>query len=83
MRLMGLEIGGLESVLQSTFAKKPAVVASNIDAAQAGYDYAQANFRPLAAQLQPTDQKWPRPRATTCSPWAPRWPAASSTSRTR
>ena len=58
MRLMGLEIGGLESVLQSTFAKKPAVVASNIDAAQAGYDYAQANFRSLATQLQPTDQKW-------------------------
>lgn len=58
MRLMGLEIGGLESVLQSTFAKKPAVVASNIDAAQAGYDYAQANFRPLATQLRPTGQKW-------------------------
>ncbi len=58
MHLMGLEIGGLESVLQSTFAKKPAVVASNIDAAQAGYDYAQANFRSLATQLQPTDQKW-------------------------
>ena len=58
MRLMGLEIAGLESVLQSTFAKKPAVVASNIDAAQAGYDYAQANFRSLATQLQPTDQKW-------------------------
>ncbi len=58
MRLMGLEISGLESVLQSTFAKKPAVVASNIDAAQAGYDYAQANFRALATQLQPTDQKW-------------------------
>ena len=58
MHLMGLEISGLESVLQSTFAKKPAVVASNIDAAQAGYDYAQANFRSLATQLQPTDQKW-------------------------
>ena len=25
----------------------------------------------------------PRRRATTCSPWAPRWPAASSTWRTR
>ena len=58
MQLMGLETRGLESVLQSTFAKKPAVVASNIDAAQAGYDYAKANFRALATQLQPTDQKW-------------------------
>ena len=58
MQLMGLEIGGLESVLQSTFAKKPAVVASNIDAAQAGYDYAKANFRSLPTQLRPTDQKW-------------------------
>ena len=58
MQLMGLETSGLESVLQSTFAKKPAVVASNIEAAQAGYDYAKANFRALATQLQPTDQKW-------------------------
>ena len=58
MRLMGLEIGGLESVLQSTFAKKPAVVASNIEAAQAGYDYAAANFTPLATRLQPTGQQW-------------------------
>lgn len=58
MRLMGLEIGGLESVLRTTFAKKPAVVASNIEAAQAGYDYAAANFTPLATRLRPTDQQW-------------------------
>lgn len=58
MRLMGLEIGGLESVLRTTFAKKPAVVASNIEAAQAGYDYAAATFTPLATRLRPTDQQW-------------------------
>ncbi len=58
LQLMGLEIAGLESVLQSTFAKKPDVVAKNIDAARAGFEYAAANFQPLPAQLEPTDQKW-------------------------
>jgi 2-oxoglutarate ferredoxin oxidoreductase subunit alpha len=58
IQLMGLDISGLESVLQTTFAKKPAVVESNIAAAQAGYDYAAANFTPHATQLQATDQKW-------------------------
>ena len=58
IQLMGLEISGLESVLQSTFAKKPAVVESNIAAAQAGFDYAAANFTPPATQLQATDLKW-------------------------
>ncbi len=58
LQLMGLEIAGLESVLQSTFAKKPEVVAKNIDAARAGFEYAAANFQPLPAQLEPTDQKW-------------------------
>ena len=58
MHLMGLELGGLESVLESTFAKKPAVVKTNIEAAQAGHAYAAANFKPLATQLKPTDQKW-------------------------
>ena len=58
LQLMGLEMSGLESVLQTTFAKKPDVVAKNIDAARAGFEYAAANFEPLPAQLEPTDQKW-------------------------
>jgi 2-oxoglutarate ferredoxin oxidoreductase subunit alpha len=58
MRLMGLDFAGLESVLASTFAKKPQVVNVNVDAARAGYEYAAAHFRPLARQLRQTDQKW-------------------------
>jgi 2-oxoglutarate ferredoxin oxidoreductase subunit alpha len=58
MRLMGLEFSGLESVLESTFAKKPQVVKVNVDAAKAGYDYASANFKPLFKQLQPTKAEW-------------------------
>ena len=57
MRLMGLEISGLESVLETTFAKKPAVVKSNIEAAQAGYTYATEHFEVLPITLQPTDKK--------------------------
>jgi len=56
--LMGLDFRGLESVLESTFAKKPHVVKVNMEAAKAGYDYAAAHFTPLSAQLQPTSQKW-------------------------
>src|SRR5262245_15246718 len=40
IQLMGLDFAGLESVLASTFAKKPKVVQVNVDAAKAGYDYA-------------------------------------------
>ena len=58
LRLMGLDFAGLESVLQSTFAKKPQVVQSNRDAARAGYDYAAANFKPIATPLQRSDQQW-------------------------
>jgi 2-oxoglutarate/2-oxoacid ferredoxin oxidoreductase subunit alpha len=58
IRLMGLDFKGLESVLESTFAKKPHVVKVNVEAAKAGYDYAAANFTPLFKQLQQTDQKW-------------------------
>jgi 2-oxoglutarate ferredoxin oxidoreductase subunit alpha len=56
--LMGLDFRGLESVLESTFAKKPHVVKINMEAAKAGYDYAAAHFKPLPAQLQQTNQKW-------------------------
>ena len=58
IRLMGLDFAGLESVLESTFAKKPQVVKVNVEAAKAGYDYAAAHFKPLSKQLQQTSQKW-------------------------
>jgi 2-oxoglutarate ferredoxin oxidoreductase subunit alpha len=56
--LMGLDFRGLESVLESTFAKKPQVVKINMEAAKAGYDYAAAHFTPLPAQLRQASQKW-------------------------
>jgi 2-oxoglutarate ferredoxin oxidoreductase subunit alpha len=56
--LMGLDFRGLESVLESTFAKKPQVVKINLEAAKAGYDYAAAHFTPLPAQLRQASQKW-------------------------
>jgi len=58
IQLMGLEFSGLESVLESTFAKKPQVVKTNMEAAKAGYDYAAAHFTPLSQQLQQTSQQW-------------------------
>jgi 2-oxoglutarate ferredoxin oxidoreductase subunit alpha len=58
LRLMGLDFAGLESVLKTTFAKKPQVVAANVAAARAGYDYAAQNFPALPRQLSPTNQKW-------------------------
>lgn len=57
-RLLGLEFSGLESVLATTFAKKPNVVAANVTAARAGYDYAAQHFRPFARPLPRTLQKW-------------------------
>jgi 2-oxoglutarate ferredoxin oxidoreductase subunit alpha len=58
IQLMGLDFTGLESVLESTFAKKPQVVKTNVEAAKAGYDFAAANFKPLPRQLQRNSQKW-------------------------
>jgi 2-oxoglutarate/2-oxoacid ferredoxin oxidoreductase subunit alpha len=58
IQLMGLDFSGLESVLASTFARKPQVVTTNVDAARAGYEYAGAHFRPLAQQLQKTERQW-------------------------
>ena len=58
VQLMGLPFSALESVFQTTFAKKPAVVEQNVVAARNGYEYAAKNFRPLTTPLQPTDQKW-------------------------
>jgi 2-oxoglutarate ferredoxin oxidoreductase subunit alpha len=56
--LMGLDFRGLESVLESTFAKKPHVVKVNVEAARAGYDYATVHFKPLSRQLRQTSQQW-------------------------
>ena len=56
--LMGLDFRGLESVLESTFAKKPHVVKINMEAAKAGYDYAVANFTAPAKRLEKNSQKW-------------------------
>src|SRR5262249_30102695 len=58
IRLMGLDFAGLESVLQTTFAKKPKVVAQNVDAARAGYQHAADHFPTLPRQLTATTQKW-------------------------
>lgn len=58
LKLMGLDFAGLESVLQTTFAKKPKVVAANVDAARAGFEYAAKNFKPLPRPLTATSQKW-------------------------
>src|SRR5207248_1201543 len=51
LRLMGLDFAGLESVLQTTFAKKPKVVAQNMDAARAGYEHAAQSFPAMQPQL--------------------------------
>jgi len=58
IRVMGLDFAGIESVLQSTFAKKPKIVQVNVDAAKAGYEYAAKNFKPLARPLAKTNLKW-------------------------
>jgi len=53
IRLMGLDFSGLESVLESTFAKKPQVVKVNVEAAKAGYDYATAHFQSPSPSRRP------------------------------
>jgi len=58
LQITGLAFEGLESVLASTFAKKPAVVKQNVDAARAGFEYAAANLTPLAVPLKGTDRRW-------------------------
>jgi 2-oxoglutarate ferredoxin oxidoreductase subunit alpha len=54
----GLGFAGLESVLKTTFAKKPQVVAANVAAARAGFDHAAGHFPALPRPLAPADQKW-------------------------
>ena len=58
VQMMGLGFETLADVFETTFAKKPAVVQKNIEAARNGYEYAAKNFQPLDTQLHPTDQKW-------------------------
>jgi len=58
VQMMGLGFDTLAAVFETTFAKKPAVVQKNVEAARNGYDYAAKNFQPLATPLHPTDQKW-------------------------
>ena len=58
VQMMGLGFETLASVFETTFAKKPAVVQKNVEAARNGYDYAAKNFQPLDTTLHPTDQKW-------------------------
>ena len=58
IQLMGLDFSSIETVFQTTFAKKPAVVEKNVEASRNGFDYAAKNFQPLTTQLKPTDQKW-------------------------
>jgi 2-oxoglutarate ferredoxin oxidoreductase subunit alpha len=58
LRLMGLDFAGLESVLSTTFAKKPKVVGINVSAAKAGFDYAKDHFPALPRQLSASPQKW-------------------------
>lgn len=58
IRLTGLDFSGIETVLKSTFKKKPDVVKVNVEAAKAGYDYAGDHFKPHAKQLSKTNKKW-------------------------
>ncbi len=56
--LLDLPFEGVESVLESTFARKgQKVVDLNVGAAKAGYEYAKANFRTMENNLKPGQDK--------------------------
>jgi 2-oxoglutarate ferredoxin oxidoreductase subunit alpha len=57
IQLMGLEFQALESVFQNVFAKKPQVVAINVSAAKAGFDYALKHFKPFSEKLYKTNNR--------------------------
>ena len=57
-QLMGLDFASLESVFDTTFAKKPQLIQKNVEVARNAYDYASKNFQPLGTTLRPTDQTW-------------------------
>ncbi len=59
--IMGLPFDGVESVLESTFARKgQKVIDMNVGAARAGYDYAAEHFQKmeLALKPQPTQKRY-------------------------
>ena len=57
--MMGIGFRVLEEVLAEQFKKKgEAVVSENVGIAQAGYDYATANFKPFAWPLPMTGNRY-------------------------
>ena len=54
--LLDLDLGKIRELLAETYAKKPALVDSNMQAIQLGYDYAKANIAcPLALRVEAMD----------------------------
>jgi 2-oxoglutarate/2-oxoacid ferredoxin oxidoreductase subunit alpha len=55
--LLDLDLARIRELLAETYAKKPALVESNMQAIQLGYDYAKAHFVcPLPLRVSPMDQ---------------------------
>ena len=58
LRLVGVELEPFEEMLAQQFQRKgDAVVAANVTAARAGYDYAGAHFKPYAFSLPDTGKR--------------------------
>jgi len=54
--LLDLDLARIRELLAETYAKKPALVESNMQAIQLGYDYAKENFScPLPLRVEPMD----------------------------
>jgi 2-oxoglutarate/2-oxoacid ferredoxin oxidoreductase subunit alpha len=59
LSMMGIGFQALEEVLSERFKKEgDAVVSENVGVARAGYDYANANFRPFAWPLPITENRY-------------------------
>ena len=59
LSMMGIGFQALEQVLTEQFKKKgDTVVSENVGIARAGYDYANANFRPFAWPLPMTENRY-------------------------
>jgi 2-oxoglutarate ferredoxin oxidoreductase subunit alpha len=55
--LLDLDLARIRELLAETYAKKPALVESNMQAIQLGYDYAKANFAcPLPLRVERMDK---------------------------
>jgi len=55
--LLDLDLARIRELLAETYAKKPALVESNMQAIQLGYDYAKAHFTcPLPLRVSPMDR---------------------------